>query len=556
LAEIKNRIIGSGEEPLDSILFNPRNWRIHPLSQQDALKGVLEEVGWVQEVIINKRTGHLVDGHLRCQLAAREGAKTIPVKYVDLSEDEEALVLATLDPIAAMAATDKQKLDELFADIQSENENVRKMMDDIAAKERLAYGESGNVEQARKTLAERFIVPPFSVLDARQGYWQERKKAWIALGIKSELGRGESITWGDTPEITSENLNYYRNRAGNDGLLGISKQARSHYAVPGGSLRDAATLSADGKTVRGDGKGRTLGAIAPNEGGDNGILASPGKYGNKGKGLATSNSSQDRLTALQKTGDSRAVDYGTAGNVSEQSGTSIFDPVLCELAYRWWTPSGGHVLDPFAGGSVRGIVAAMLGYQYTGIDLSVRQIEANRQQADELLTDNKPTWIVGDSKNISTLAPGEYDFIFSCPPYADLEVYSDDPNDLSNMAYPDFKSVYHEIIYSAVSMLKPNRFACFVVGDVRDKKGFYRNFPAHTIEAFQDAGMTLYNEAVLVTAVGSLPIRVSKQFGSYRKLGKTHQNVLVFYKGDVADIKTWGDVECGVPTASEHIEQL
>ena len=496
LAEIKNRIIGSGEEPLDNILFNPRNWRIHPLNQQNALKGVLEEVGWVQEVIINKRTGHLVDGHLRCQLAAREGAKTIPVKYVDLSEDEEALVLATLDPIAAMAATDKQKLDELFADIQSENENVRKMMDDIAAKERLAYGESGNVEQARKTLAERFIVPPFSVLDARQGYWQERKRAWVALGIQSELGRGEGVTWGDTPEITSENLNYYRNRAGNDGLLGISKQARSHYAV------------------------------------------------------------QDRLTALQKTGDSRAVDYGTAGNVSEQSGTSIFDPVLCELAYRWWTPSGGHVLDPFAGGSVRGIVAAMLGYQYTGIDLSVRQIEANRQQADELLTDNKPTWIVGDSKNISTLAPGEYDFIFSCPPYADLEVYSDDPNDLSNMAYPDFKSVYHEIIYSAVSMLKDNRFACFVVGDVRDKKGFYRNFPAHTIEAFQDAGMTLYNEAVLVTAVGSLPIRVSKQFGGYRKLGKTHQNVLVFYKGDVADIKTWGDVECGVPDKSEHIEQL
>ena len=132
LGKIKNRIIGSGVEPLDSILFNPRNWRIHPLSQQDALKGVLEEVGWVQEVIVNKRTGHLVDGHLRCQLAAREGAKTIPVKYVDLSEDEEALVLATLDPIAAMAATDKQKLDELFQDIQSDNENVQKMISEIA----------------------------------------------------------------------------------------------------------------------------------------------------------------------------------------------------------------------------------------------------------------------------------------------------------------------------------------------------------------------------------------------------------------------------------------
>ncbi len=69
----KNRIIGSGEESLDDILFNPRNWRIHPLSQQDALKGILEEVGWVQQVIINKRTGNLIDGHLRCQLASRGG---------------------------------------------------------------------------------------------------------------------------------------------------------------------------------------------------------------------------------------------------------------------------------------------------------------------------------------------------------------------------------------------------------------------------------------------------------------------------------------------------
>ena len=136
----KNRIIGSGEESLDNILFNPRNWRIHPLNQQDALKGVLEEVGWVQQVIINKRTGNLIDGHLRCQLAAREGNKTIPVLYVDIDEAEEELVLATLDPIAAMAATDKQKLDGLFAGIRSENENVKKMMDDIAAKERLAYG--------------------------------------------------------------------------------------------------------------------------------------------------------------------------------------------------------------------------------------------------------------------------------------------------------------------------------------------------------------------------------------------------------------------------------
>jgi len=146
LTEYKNRIIGSGVEPLDQILFNPRNWRVHPLNQQSALKGVLEEVGWVQEVIVNKRTGNLIDGHLRCQLAAREGAKTIPVKYVDLSEEEEGLILSTLDPIAAMAATDKAKLDELFAGIETENADVLKMLDDIAEKERLEYAKRDPVD--------------------------------------------------------------------------------------------------------------------------------------------------------------------------------------------------------------------------------------------------------------------------------------------------------------------------------------------------------------------------------------------------------------------------
>lgn len=98
---------------------------------------MLEEVGWVQQVIINQRTGNLVDGHLRCQLAAREGNKTIPVLYVDIDEAEEALVLATLDPIAAMAATDKQKLADLFEQFNSDNENVQKLIDEIAKKEML-----------------------------------------------------------------------------------------------------------------------------------------------------------------------------------------------------------------------------------------------------------------------------------------------------------------------------------------------------------------------------------------------------------------------------------
>jgi len=110
------------------------------------------------------------------------------------------------------------------------------------------------------------------------------------------------------------------------------------------------------------------------------------------------------------------------------------------------------------------------------------------------------------------------------------------------MSHEDFIATYRTIIKRSVSLLKENRFACFVVGDFRDKKGFYRKFVSDTIDAFEDAGAMFYNEGILVTAIGSLPVRIKKQFNSGRKLGKTHQNVLVFFKGDPSKIKeTFGE---------------
>jgi len=216
----------------------------------------------------------------------------------------------------------------------------------------------------------------------------------------------------------------------------------------------------------------------------------------------------------------------------EATGTSIFDPVLTELAYRWFCPPGGHVLDPFAGGSVRGIVAAHLGRHYTGIELRADQVIANQGQID-IAPAPQPAWLQGDSKDIARLCAGAaFDFIFSCPPYANLEVYSDDPRDISNMEYPAFRAAYREIIAAACGLLKQDRFACFVVGEVRDKRGNYLNFVGDTVEAFRAAGLHYYNEAILITAVGSLPVRVGRQFKAGRKLGKTHQNILVFVKGD------------------------
>lgn len=118
------------------------------------------------------------------------------------------------------------------------------------------------------------------------------------------------------------------------------------------------------------------------------------------------------------------------------------------------------------------------------------------------------------------------------PANGDLEKYSDDPSDLSNMSADQFDEAYRDIIRIACSKLKDNRFACFVIGDFRDKHGYLRDFVSSTISAFRDGGLQLYNEAILVTAVGSAGMRVMGQFPGGRKFVKTHQNVLVFCKGD------------------------
>ena len=218
-------------------------------------------------------------------------------------------------------------------------------------------------------------------------------------------------------------------------------------------------------------------------------------------------------------------------------GTSIFDPVLCEIVYRWFNIPNGKIIDPFAGGSVRGIVAEYLGYDYTGIELRKEQIKSNVEQAAEILKDKKPKWIEGDALNIDELTNQKYDLIFSCPPYFDLEVYSEDKRDISNHSWEDFKRDYKTIITKTCSLLNNNSFAVYVVSDIRDKRGAYRLLPEFTKQCFAESDLILYNEIILVNAVGSLPVRVGRMFNGYRKVGRMHQLVLVFYKGDPKTIK-------------------
>lgn len=234
-------------------------------------------------------------------------------------------------------------------------------------------------------------------------------------------------------------------------------------------------------------------------------------------------------------------------NFGAYSDESVFDPVLCELIYTWFNTKGGVILDPFSGGSVRGIVASFKEMPYFGIDIRQEQVDANIKQID-ICSKNKykPVWFCGDSAKINKILDENFmaDFVFSCPPYADLEVYSDKEGDLSNMKYEDFKRFYFLIINEAVKKLNNNRFCCFVVGEVRDKKGIYYNFVSDTIKAFESAGARYYNEIILKTCTGTKALTCGRSMKLSRKIEKTHNNVLVFIKGDVKEAVKWlGDIE-------------
>ena len=429
----------------------------------------IKEFGFKNPVIIDA-DNVIVAGHTRVKAAKSLGMKKVPCIVADDLTPEQIRAFRLADNKTAEIATwDAGKLDEELRDILDiDMNNFGFDIDDLEKDFDSATGHDGNKETHE--IKNKFLFFPLSILSARGGAWQDRKKEWINLGIKS-----------------------YESRQGMKTGTSYCHSVPNYY-----SLKD--------KCEKDIGRKLTLKEF------DTEYIH---KY----------------YSGLYKTTDDHGI-------------LSIFDPVLAELMYTWFCPVGGEIIDPFAGGSVRGIVAAKLGYKYTGVDLRKDQIDANVKNAKEILSSNIPRWICGNSLKITDIAPGEYDFVFSCPPYFDLEKYSDDKEDLSNQTYEDFVSMYREIIKKSISMLKENRFACFVVGEIRDKKtGMYRNFVPETIRAFVDAGALFYNEIILATPVGSVATVGGYVFNKSRKIGKVHQNVLVFYKGDPKQIgKTFGAV--------------
>lgn len=207
---------------------------------------------------------------------------------------------------------------------------------------------------------------------------------------------------------------------------------------------------------------------------------------------------------------------------------SIFDSALTEWVYSWFTKEGDFIYDPFCGGSVRGIVAKKMGRDYVGVDIREEQLEENRNQAKTLNLDIQYRTPQEDNN--------KYDFILTCPPYWNLEKYSDLPNDLSNMKEDKFWVEYERILHESVSKLKPNRFMAMVVGDVRRRgdlkqpNGSYILLPQRTIDILSKVGVFLYNDVIYINN-GNV-VTAKKQMEKFRKVGKIHQNLLIFNKGD------------------------
>lgn len=391
----------------------------------------IKEYGWRQPIVVDEDNVILV-GHTRLMAAKSLNMAEVPVhiakglteeqkrgyriadnrtgtesrwEFPLLKEELQALNITNFD--LALTAFDPGELNDLL--------NF-----ELDAYDKYDEGEKGS-------MTDNFGVPPFSVLDTRQGYWQERKTMW-------------------------------------DTIIGDQGESREN------------TLAAKGSVMEG------IGSV------------------------------------------------------------SLLDATLAEIMCRWFGKEDYHAFDCFAGDTVFGFVCASLGMDFTGIELRPEQAKLNNDRVSQ--AELSARYICDDALNMDKHIKDEsMDFFFSCPPYADLEVYSDDPKDLSNMGHDEFFEVYKKALINTYAKLKENRFAVVTISEVRNKKGTYIGLVPKTIDFMVDAGYHFYNELILVNSAGTLPLRAGKSMNSSRKVGRMHQNVLVFYKGNPKNIKAeYGDV--------------
>lgn len=392
--------------------YNPRKMSKAEMAK---LKDSIREYGMVHNVVIN-HDNTIIGGHKRIEACAALGMTEVTAVRVNLPEEKEKALNIALNKINGKF--DEAVLAGLLREIAETQQNLVTGYDNDELA-RLFFKQNNQINRA---LIEDYIVPPFSIFDAKQPYWQKRKKDWL-----------EKI--GDSGEGREDDLM-------GDGLKNLAK-------LQGNSL----------------------------------------------------------------------------------TGTSIFDPVLTEVLYTWFCPPGGTVIDPFAGGTTRGLVASILGYHYIGTDLNKKQIEANEAKAKDLHEKNM-TWHHDNGKNLRKYVKTAADMLLTCPPYYDLEQYTDHQEDLSNAnTYEEFLKGYAEVLTPTYKLLAQGAYAIVVIGNVRDKNGNYQNLVGDTVTIMQQAGFNFYNEIILATSIATASLRARKTFDASKKVVKVHQNILFFTKG-------------------------
>lgn len=344
----------------------------------------------------------------------------------DLTPEQVKAFRLADNKVSELAEWDIEKLETELAELAE----IGFEMDDFGFNEMLIDSkytgfDQEEPQQGKGSLVDKFIVPPFSVFDTRQGYWANRKRLWLE-------------------------------KTGN-----LSETRDSEFGKIGGNKND------------------------------------------------------NMMSLIN-------------------DGTSNFDPVLAEIMCKWFCVEGGKILDPFGGEQTKGVVAGELGFKYKGVEIRQEQVDLNRSKTEKF-SDVK--YICGDSNDISKLIKErDFDFCFTSPPYYDLEIYSKD--DMSALGtYEEFMKFYKNIFAQCFEMLKPDSFLAIKVGEIRNKKtSEYRAFVADNVKLFQELGFYFYNDIVLVTPVGTAQLRASQSMAT-RKICKTHQNILVFYKGNLKNIK-------------------
>lgn len=408
--------------PIDSIKPYAGNAKLHPQEQIDQIKRSIDLLGFDDPIAV-WQNNEIIEGHGRLLAAQQLGMTEVPIIRLDDLTDEQRRAYALIHNKLTM----NSGFDMEILNLELANIGEIDMGSFDFEVEPLDFGDDtrSSSSESHAKLTDTFIVPPFSVLDTRQGYWRERRERW--------------------EEITGD----------------LSQTRDGEYGKLGG----------------GDGGGNILDAI--------------------------------------------------------NGGTSNFDPVLAETMMKWFCISGGHILDPFGGEQTKGVVAGECGFKYTAVEFRQEQVDVNTEAVKDYPDVN---YICGDSNNISKLVEKRgFDFCFTSPPYYDLEVYSKE--DMSSLGtYDEFMRQYQNIFQQCFDMLAEDTFLAIKVGEIRDKKtGIYRNFVGDTISCMINCGFAYYNELVLINPAGTLPQRAGRSMRT-RKVGKMHQNVLVFYKGNPQNI--------------------